>query len=178
MYPDSPIIPHDAFLLPGLDVTSSTPFIKYAPPLGMDTIVRNDTLKNIYTKHHCISAMNEYENKSLEELRLENYTRDHKVRKPPKFGPSVLQEIAILSSGYTYEFITEISFKCPPRSRKFNVASRHEKQNFGNLDDDLADKLTFKPSFSYGAPQKYKSVCMQQLTGRASPALKGACSSE
>lgn len=48
--------------------------VKFNPVTGSDTMVKNGVTQNISTRHHCIMAMKEYENKSLEELRLEDYT--------------------------------------------------------------------------------------------------------
>ncbi|KAK0182886.1 hypothetical protein PV327_000973 [Microctonus hyperodae] len=48
--------------------------VKFNPVQGTDTMVKNGVSQNISTKHHCIMCMKEYENKSLEELRLEDYT--------------------------------------------------------------------------------------------------------
>ncbi|XP_053152133.1 zinc finger protein RFP-like isoform X2 [Hemicordylus capensis] len=48
-------------------------------------MVKHGCTKNIKTVHHCITAMYEYENKSLEELRLEDYQVN---RKGPWFGLS------------------------------------------------------------------------------------------
>ncbi|XP_053400747.1 nuclear pore complex protein Nup98-Nup96-like [Mercenaria mercenaria] len=52
--------------------------IKFNPPQGQDTMVKNGVTQNINTKHQCITAMKEYEGKSLEELRVEDYTAGRK----------------------------------------------------------------------------------------------------
>ncbi|XP_005161496.1 nuclear pore complex protein Nup98-Nup96 isoform X1 [Danio rerio] len=57
--------------------------IKFNPPTGSDTMVKGGVTTSINTKHQCITAMKEYENKSLEELRLEDYQAGRK-------GPSNL----------------------------------------------------------------------------------------
>ncbi|XP_034033490.1 nuclear pore complex protein Nup98-Nup96 isoform X2 [Thalassophryne amazonica] len=57
--------------------------IKFNPPSGTDTMVKGGSTTSINTKHQCITAMKEYENKSLEELRLEDYQAGRK-------GPSNL----------------------------------------------------------------------------------------
>ncbi|KTG05752.1 hypothetical protein cypCar_00031261 [Cyprinus carpio] len=49
-----------------------------APPTGSDTMVKGGVTTSINTKHQCITAMKEYENKSLEELRLEDYQAGRK----------------------------------------------------------------------------------------------------
>ncbi|XP_063987774.1 nuclear pore complex protein Nup98-Nup96 [Diachasmimorpha longicaudata] len=53
---------------------TGTGMVKFSPVTGTDTMVKNGATQNISTRHHCIIGMKEYENKSLEELRLEDYT--------------------------------------------------------------------------------------------------------
>ncbi|XP_057677624.1 nuclear pore complex protein Nup98-Nup96 isoform X2 [Corythoichthys intestinalis] len=52
--------------------------IKFIAPTSNDTMVKGGVTTNITTKHQCITAMKEYENKSLEELRLEDYQAGRK----------------------------------------------------------------------------------------------------
>lgn len=40
--------------------------VKFNPPQGQDTMVKNGVTQTINTKHQCITAMKEYETKSLE----------------------------------------------------------------------------------------------------------------
>lgn len=58
---------------------------KYQPCLGTDTVMKNGQNNNVSTKQHCITAMKEYENKSLEEIRMEDYMAN---RKGPQAGTS------------------------------------------------------------------------------------------
>ncbi|XP_011308001.1 nuclear pore complex protein Nup98-Nup96 [Fopius arisanus] len=53
---------------------TGTGMVKFNLVTGTDTMVKNGATQNISTRHHCIMCMKEYENKSLEELRLEDYT--------------------------------------------------------------------------------------------------------
>lgn len=57
--------------------TLGTP-IKFVPGTGTDTMPKNGTITQINTRHHCITCMKEYETKSLEELRLEDYLLNRK----------------------------------------------------------------------------------------------------
>jgi nuclear pore complex protein Nup98-Nup96 len=41
-------------------------------------MIKSGVTQTISTRHHCITCMNEYESKSLEELRLEDYTAGRK----------------------------------------------------------------------------------------------------
>ncbi|XP_062910842.1 nuclear pore complex protein Nup98-Nup96 isoform X1 [Mobula hypostoma] len=60
--------------------------VKFNPPTGTDTMVKSGVSTSISTKHHCITAMKEYETKSLEELRLEDYTAGRKGPQAPLGG--------------------------------------------------------------------------------------------
>ncbi|XP_012280499.1 nuclear pore complex protein Nup98-Nup96 [Orussus abietinus] len=52
--------------------------VKFNPVTGTDTMVKNGVTQTISTRHHCITCMKEYETKSLEELRLEDYVAGRK----------------------------------------------------------------------------------------------------
>lgn len=52
--------------------------VKFNPPSGQDTMSKSGVTTSINTRHQCITAMKEYENKSLEELRVEDYTANRK----------------------------------------------------------------------------------------------------
>nr|XP_053652021.1 nuclear pore complex protein Nup98-Nup96-like [Cherax quadricarinatus] len=60
--------------------------VKYEPVTGSDTMTRNGVSTNIRTKIEVISTMKEYENKSLEELRVEDYLAN---RKGPTSGTTM-----------------------------------------------------------------------------------------
>ncbi|XP_014215261.1 uncharacterized protein LOC106644328 [Copidosoma floridanum] len=52
--------------------------VKFNPVTGSDSMVKNGVTQPISTRHHCITCMKEYESKSLEELRLEDYSAGRK----------------------------------------------------------------------------------------------------
>ncbi|KAJ8412445.1 hypothetical protein AAFF_G00127810 [Aldrovandia affinis] len=62
----------------GFTATQPGTALKFNPPTGSDTMVKGGVTTSINTKHQCITAMKEYENKSLEELRLEDYQAGRK----------------------------------------------------------------------------------------------------
>ncbi|XP_068436301.1 nuclear pore complex protein Nup98-Nup96 isoform X3 [Clinocottus analis] len=62
--------------------------VKFNPPTGTDTMVKAGVTTSINTKHQCITAMKEYENKSLEELRLEDYQASRKGPTNPMAAPT------------------------------------------------------------------------------------------
>lgn len=64
---------------------------KYQEVIGTDTLIKNGQTNNVSTKHHCITAMKEYEAKSLEEIRTEDYMAN---RKGPQAGAAVPQQQA------------------------------------------------------------------------------------
>ncbi|XP_033229340.1 nuclear pore complex protein Nup98-Nup96-like [Belonocnema kinseyi] len=53
-------------------------YVKFAPVTGTDSMMKNGVTQSISTRHHCITCMKEYEGKSLEELRLEDYNAGRK----------------------------------------------------------------------------------------------------
>ncbi|KAI1725279.1 nucleoporin autopeptidase domain-containing protein [Ditylenchus destructor] len=62
----------------GSTPTVSGSTIKFDPLKSTDSMVRNNESRQINTKHMCITAMKQYENKSLEELRVEDYIANRK----------------------------------------------------------------------------------------------------
>ncbi|XP_071847086.1 nuclear pore complex protein Nup98-Nup96-like isoform X3 [Apostichopus japonicus] len=52
--------------------------IKFQAPNSQDTMVKNGTTQQVNTRHQVISAMKQYEGKSFEELRLEDYVANRK----------------------------------------------------------------------------------------------------
>ncbi|CAJ0932375.1 unnamed protein product, partial [Mesorhabditis belari] len=72
--------------------TTNGTTVKFQAQTGTDTMLKNNTQQNINTKHMCISAMKEYETKSLEELRMEDYLAGRK-------GPTAGSATASLFGG-------------------------------------------------------------------------------
>ncbi|XP_004537879.1 nuclear pore complex protein Nup98-Nup96 [Ceratitis capitata] len=68
-----------------MGANAGTSIAKYQPTIGTDTLMKAGQPNNVNTKQHCITAMKEYEGKSLEELRLEDYMAN---RKGPQAGTS------------------------------------------------------------------------------------------
>lgn len=52
--------------------------LKFTPVSGTDSIMKSGQSQNINTRHICITAMKEYESKSFEELRMEDYAANRK----------------------------------------------------------------------------------------------------
>ena len=46
--------------------TATGTTVKFEPPTGTDTMIRNGTNQTINTKHMCVVAMKQYEGKSIE----------------------------------------------------------------------------------------------------------------
>ncbi|KAK3588728.1 hypothetical protein CHS0354_019194 [Potamilus streckersoni] len=76
--------------------------VKFNPPNGQDTIVKNGVTTNINTKHQCITAMKEYENKSIEELRLEDYVANRKGKQQQAVGSLFGTTPATQTTGFNF----------------------------------------------------------------------------
>lgn len=63
-----------------------TAIAKFQAPLETDTLMKGATITYIQTKQQCITFMEEYREKSLEELRVEDYAANRKTRKSDKGG--------------------------------------------------------------------------------------------
>ena len=72
-------VPHPFQMAATAQVASSGTTIKFAPVNGSDTMMKNNRQESINTKHQCITVMKEYESKSLEELRMEDYAENRFV---------------------------------------------------------------------------------------------------
>ncbi|OQR66168.1 nuclear pore complex protein Nup98-Nup96-like, partial [Tropilaelaps mercedesae] len=72
----------------GVGVSPVGTTIPFKAVTGTDTMMKNGSTTNIQTQHQCISCMKEYENKSLEELRVEDYmaNRKHGMQNAGAFG--------------------------------------------------------------------------------------------
>ncbi|XP_035891402.1 nuclear pore complex protein Nup98-Nup96 [Anopheles stephensi] len=72
-----------AAAVPGVVGGNGTAVAKYQQTHGTDTLVKNGQTTTVNTKQHCITFMKDYENKSVEELRFEDYAAN---RKGPQAG--------------------------------------------------------------------------------------------
>ena len=50
----------------GATAATSGTMVKFTPPAGTETMLKGGSQQNMNTRHQCITAMKEYESKSLE----------------------------------------------------------------------------------------------------------------
>lgn len=62
----------------GQQQNSGTAVAKFQPPSETDTLLKGSTTSYVQTKQQCITFMKEYADKSLEELRFEDYAGNRK----------------------------------------------------------------------------------------------------
>ncbi|XP_050416506.2 nuclear pore complex protein Nup98-Nup96 isoform X1 [Patella vulgata] len=70
----------------GTAQSTSGTVVKFEPPGGQDSMVKNGQTTSIATRHQCITAMKQYETKSLEELRFEDYGANRKGKQQTAGG--------------------------------------------------------------------------------------------
>lgn len=80
-----------------------TSIAKYQATIGTDTLMKSGQPNNVSTKQHCITTMKEYEHKSLEELRMEDYLAN---RKGPQTGTAVTSGFGLTTATSTGMFGT------------------------------------------------------------------------
>lgn len=121
---------------------------KYQEVIGTDTLVKNGQTNNVSTKQHCITSMKEYEGKSLEEIRMEDYLAN---RKGPQAGAVVPQQAggmfgATPNAAPTSLFANNTTMGAPAASSMFGQQATNTMGAFGSA----AQPNTMG---SFGAPQ-------------------------
>jgi nuclear pore complex protein Nup98-Nup96 len=66
------------FVVGGVGQTQAGTPVTFNAIAGQDTMMKGGVASPISTRHQCITCMKEYENKSLEELRFEDYQLNRK----------------------------------------------------------------------------------------------------
>ncbi|KAF7206744.1 nuclear pore complex protein Nup98-Nup96 isoform X2 [Nothobranchius furzeri] len=138
--------------------------VKFNPPTGSDTMVKAGVTTSINTKHQCITAMKEYENKSLEELRLEDYQAGRKGPTNPMaagagglFGGSTATSSA--TTGLFGSSASNANFSFGPNKTTFGPSS---SGTFGTTTGGLFGTQTQQPAGSlfktFGAPTTTQST--------------------
>lgn len=125
----------EAFFIP---VGTSLPF---RPIVSTDTMVKNGVTQLAQILYQCITCMKEYENKSLEELRVEDYLANRKQ------GPLNARGIFSMTSNIN-----------------FDVPTSQSQTNFTSLNHSLL--ANFGQSSTTGSPpaSPLTSICARTLT--------------
>lgn len=87
MFGNAATQPSSAFGMGATPENAGSSIAKYTVTLDTDTMMVKGNQSSISTKQHCITFMKEYANKSLEEIRMEDYVAN---RKGPQAGSSTL----------------------------------------------------------------------------------------
>ncbi|XP_032457779.1 nuclear pore complex protein Nup98-Nup96 isoform X2 [Nasonia vitripennis] len=119
--------------------------VKFSPVTGTDTMVKNGTTQTISTRHHCITCMKEYESKSLEELRLEDYTAGRKGAVQGQ--PSTM--FGTLTQGTPFSTVV---------SNSTNSGFGTMAPSFGHTSQNNSTSLFSKPLTGFGVPSTTSSA--------------------
>ncbi|XP_063806920.1 nuclear pore complex protein Nup98-Nup96 isoform X2 [Pseudophryne corroboree] len=96
--------------------------IKFNAPAGTDTMAKGGVTTNISTKHQCITAMKEYESKSLEELRLEDYQAN---RKGPQNPVAAATATGLFGAATATSSASTGLFGATPASNSFSFGNKN-----------------------------------------------------
>ncbi|XP_051250898.1 nuclear pore complex protein Nup98-Nup96 isoform X4 [Dicentrarchus labrax] len=142
--------------------------VKFNPPTGSDTMVKAGVTTSINTKHQCITAMKEYENKSLEELRLEDYQAGRKGPTNPMaagtgslFGPATATSSA--TTGLFGSSAPNTSFSFGQNKSTFGAATAAAPGGFGTATGGLFGQPTQQQAGSLFKP--FGQATTTQSTG-------------
>lgn len=87
MFGAQPTVPiGQTFGQPATQTMGGTSIAKFQPPNETDTLVKGSSTQYVQTKQQCITFMKEYAEKSLEELRFEDYSANRKGPQTGLFG--------------------------------------------------------------------------------------------
>lgn len=123
--------------------------IKFNPPSGTDTMAKGGVTTNINTKHQCITAMKEYESKSLEELRLEDYLAN---RKGPQNPVGAATATGLFGASTATSSAATGLFGSTPASSTFSFGSKNAfgqgTNTFGTTTGGLFGQTAAQPATS------------------------------
>ncbi|KAJ8950741.1 hypothetical protein NQ318_011234 [Aromia moschata] len=131
--------------------------IKFNPVTGTDTMMKNGVAQSINTKHHSITCMKEYENKSFEELRFEDYLANRKGRARPSTTTWIWCDPV-----RSYSFVSSRSLR----------TARCLKPAFGQATGFGQTTSTFgqnTPGFGLGNQQQQSGTLFGKPTGFGAP---------
>ncbi|XP_001358641.3 nuclear pore complex protein Nup98-Nup96 [Drosophila pseudoobscura] len=134
---------------------------KYQPTMGTDTLMKGGQPNSVSTKQHCITAMKEYELKSLEELRMEDYLSS---RKGPQAG----------STAGAFGFGSSATAAQPPASGLFGSTVQPSAGLFGQAVGQENKSLFGASAFgqpattsAFGAPAQQNSFLQKPFGATA-----------
>ncbi|KAM7291554.1 hypothetical protein ISCGN_028127 [Ixodes scapularis] len=116
--------------------------IKFKALTGTDYMMKNGVSSIINTSHQCITCMKEYENKSLEELRLEDYAANRKGGQAGMVGFGATTQQSSIFSVPVFQQST------------FNFGADQSKSLIGtsNTGDSIFGQNTQTKATSFGLP--------------------------
>nr|CDS17585.1 nuclear pore complex protein Nup98 Nup96 [Echinococcus granulosus] len=111
--------------------------VKFNAPLVSDTVQKNGQKVPVNAKHMCISAMKEYIDKSIEELRVDDYLQNRKSGSATGtksiFGPAATTPFGFGASQTTNSSLFgSASTSQPPQSSIFGATSNTGSSIFGS----------------------------------------------
>ncbi|KAM4046585.1 LOW QUALITY PROTEIN: nuclear pore complex protein Nup98-Nup96 [Anomaloglossus baeobatrachus] len=123
--------------------------IKFNAPSGTDTMAKGGVTTNISTKHQCITAMKEYESKSLEELRLEDYQAN---RKGPQNPVGAAAATSLFGASTATSSASTGLFGATPSSSSFSFGNKNAfgqgTSTFGANTGSLFGQASAQPATS------------------------------
>jgi len=139
---------------------------KFYPPTGQDLINRSGRSLSVKTNHQCLTRMKEYESKSLEELRLEDYQSNRKFKQPSNDIVTKTTETDLKTAENKVKMITnsiQNQYKTPSNENKSNAYIKRSKNEMINHFNSLQNEINHRTELTINRLNNHRHRMIKDL---------------